>query len=223
LKRKYADTRRKDAARGRGRDKKMATAVLLAGGKSRRMGRDKLMLPQDGSTVLATAVRRFSEKFDRVLLSVDRPDRYPDLPAEHVADIYAGCGPLAGLHAALAAAEGEGVFLAAADLPFSDPETALKMIALCGEHEICVTRDACGRFEPLFGYYGPTVLAKAERILASGGRAMTELFDAADTLVLTAEALGLAPGGRMLANMNRPEDYSELLGGGENGTCVFEK
>ena len=43
----------------------MACAVLLAGGKSRRMGRDKLSLPQNGTTVLQSAVKRFSEKFEK--------------------------------------------------------------------------------------------------------------------------------------------------------------
>ena len=191
----------------------MYAALILAGGRSRRMGRDKLMLPQDGSTVLGTAVRRFSEKFSRVLLSVDRAGRYPEIPVPHIADKFPGCGPLAGLHAGLEAAGEEGVFLAAADLPFSDPETALRMIELCGEHEICVIRDERGRFEPLFGCYRISVLPKAEELLASGKRAMTDLFEISDTLVIAASELGIREGSRMLANMNRPEDYKKLLGG----------
>ncbi len=191
----------------------MYAAVILAGGKSRRMGRDKLVLPQGGSTVLGTAVTRFSERFDKIYLSVDTPERYPDIAAEHVCDIYPGCGPMAGLHAALSRFEGEGVFLAAADLPFSDPAAAVRMIELCGGHEICVMRDEAGRFEPLFGYYKRSVLPEAARILASGGRAMTLLLSACDTLVITPAELSLGVDVNMLANMNRPEDYDALLGG----------
>ena len=197
---------------GKGSEDGVYTAIILAGGRSRRMGRDKLMLAQQGSTVLETAVKRFLERFERVFLSVDRDGRYPDIPVPHVTDRFPGCGPMAGLHAGLEAAGDKGVFLAAADLPFSDPETALKMIELCGDHEICVMRDGRGRFEPLFGWYAVSVLPKAEKLLASGKRAMTELFEISDTLVLSAAELGIPEDSRMLANMNRPEDYETLLG-----------
>ena len=53
------------------------TAVILAGGKSRRMGRDKLSLPQGNTTVLNAAVERFSAVFDRVYISVRDRGRYP--------------------------------------------------------------------------------------------------------------------------------------------------
>ena len=198
--------------RRKGSEDGVYTAIILAGGRSRRMGRDKLMLPQNGATVLETAVKRFSEKFDRVFLSVDRAGRYPDIPVPHVVDLFPACGPLAGLQAGLEAAGEDGVFLAAADLPFSDPETALRMIEVCGEHEICVMRDERGRFEPLFGWYAVSVLPRAEKLLESGKRAMTELFEVSDTLVLSAAELGIPEDSRMLANMNLPEDYEELIG-----------
>ena len=53
------------------------TIVILAGGKSRRMGRDKLRLPLEGEALLERAVRRWEEVFPRVLVSVAGPDRYP--------------------------------------------------------------------------------------------------------------------------------------------------
>jgi CTP:molybdopterin cytidylyltransferase MocA len=54
----------------------MTEAVILAGGKSRRMGQDKLALPQDGRTVLASAVSRFEKYFDAVYVSVNDIERY---------------------------------------------------------------------------------------------------------------------------------------------------
>ena len=76
----------------KGSETEVYAALILAGGRSRRMGRDKLMLPQEGTTVLEATVRRFSEKFDRVLLSVDRPDRYPDIAVTHVTDAVRSLG-----------------------------------------------------------------------------------------------------------------------------------
>ncbi len=74
----------------------MSTAVVLAGGESRRMQRDKLALRFNGETLLASAVRRFSQSFDEVWLSVADPKKYGDIKAPRVADIYKGCARWAG-------------------------------------------------------------------------------------------------------------------------------
>ena len=188
----------------------MKTAILLAGGRSSRMGRDKLMLTQDGATVLESAVARFARAFDRVCVSVDRPDRYPQIGAEHIADLYPDCGPLAGIHAGLRACGPEGAFFAAADLPFSDPELALRIMEACPEDcAICVAAGPDGRPEPLFGYYRAAAADAAEELLKSGNYRIRSLFGLCPTRILD---LGAAASGRMLANMNTPEEYAALLG-----------
>lgn len=189
----------------------MLEAVILAGGKSRRMGRDKLSLPQDGTTVLQAAVNRFSEFFDKVYISVDNISRYSDVSAWHIEDIYKGCGPMGGLHAALSEISGDGAFLAAADLPFSDPKIAIKMIELCGEHDICITADRSGRAEPLFGYYKKGVLPTVEMLLKNGIYKMTALFERTDTLKVTPDEIGVVWNEKAFENMNYPEDFERLL------------
>ncbi|MBQ8831244.1 MAG: molybdenum cofactor guanylyltransferase [Oscillospiraceae bacterium] len=190
----------------------MACAVLLAGGKSRRMGRDKLALPQGGTTVLKAAVDRFSEKFEQVCISVDDKNRYADIDVPKIEDIFKGCGPLGGLHAALSEASGDGVFLAAADLPFSSPETALFMMEKGKSFDICITSDTSGRFEPLFGWYSRRVLDTAEELLKSGVYKMTELYAKHSVLILTPEELGGHWCAESFENMNFPEDFDRLLG-----------
>ncbi len=189
----------------------MTEAVILAGGKSRRMGRDKLALPQDGATVLASAVGRFEKYFDAVYVSVNDVGRYPEITARKIEDIYKNCGPMGGLHSALSVCHGEGVFLSAADLPFSDPKIALKIIELCGENDICVTVDGSGRFEPLFGYYKKCVLKTAEELLHSGCFRMAELYKRHATRLLTPEEMGDVWNSRAFENMNYPDDYARLL------------
>ncbi len=185
--------------------------VLLAGGKSRRMGKDKLLLEQNGTTVLKAAVERFAAMFDRVYLSVDTPERYPDIAAEHIADIYHDCGPLAGLHASLKKSESGGIFLAAADIPFSSPELALKIIELANGYDICLTEDKHGRPEPLFAYYAKNVLASAEKLLENGVYKMTELYKCCKVRTVTPDELGALWDERAFENMNSPDDYERLL------------
>ena len=184
------------------------TAVILAGGQSRRMGRDKLKLTVEGEPLLLRTVRRFSAVFPGVLVSTASPERYPELGDIRVYDRYPGAGPLAGLHAALTAA-GEDVFLVGGDMPFADPEKAMKLIDLCGDCDACVLTDEAGRWEPLFGYYRYAVLEKAEALLESGQNRMAGLLSALKVREVRLAELG---GGAesILRNLNKPEDYEKL-------------
>ena len=185
------------------------TVVILAGGQSRRMGRDKLQLTLGGERMLDRALRRFGAVFPRVLVSVAGPEKFPELGDRRVFDRYPGAGPLAGLHAGLLEA-GEAVFLTGADMPFSSPEKALALAALCGEEDACVLTDTDGRWEPLFGYYRPSVLPKAEELLSSGRRSMGALLASVGLRAVSLPELGEGPDSPLLRNLNVPEDYEKL-------------
>ena len=184
------------------------TAVILAGGQSRRMGRDKLRLTVEGEGLLERTVRRFSAEFPRVLVSTASPERYPELGDIRVFDRYPGAGPLSGLHAALTAA-GEDVFLIGGDMPYADPEQAKKLIALCGDCDACVLTDPEGRWEPLFGYYRYSVLETAEKLLENGQNRMAGLLSALKLREVRLAELGEGAG-NLLRNLNKPEDYEKL-------------
>jgi len=184
------------------------TVVILAGGKSSRMGRDKLSLPIQGETLLLRAVRRYAEVFDRVLVSVSGPDRYPELGSIRVFDRETEMGPMAGLQAGLLQA-GEPVFLTAADMPFSDPQQAAGLFTIPGEWDACVPEDREGRPEPLFGWYRPAVLPALEEKLAAGRRSMNGLLDVVRTRRVPISSLG-ENAERILLNVNNPADYDKL-------------
>jgi len=188
----------------------MSTAVILAGGKSSRMGRDKTQLLYEGKTLLDGAIERFSALFDRVWVSVADPTKYPSLSAEQVADEFPGCGPLAGLHAALKKTPDEGVFLVAADLPFSDPRTALKMMELCGSCHAAILMGEDGRYEPAFAYYKKALLPAAEAALQAGRYKMTALLDGQLVRQISPTELGELWRPRLLDNINYPEDYQRI-------------
>lgn len=186
------------------------TIVILAGGESRRMGRDKLRLTLEGEALLERALRRWEAVFPRVLVSVAGPDRYPALGDRRVPDLRPGQGPMAGLEAGLLRA-GEPVFLTAADMPFSDPRAALRMAGLCPEEaEACVLTDGEGRWEPLFGLYKPELLPRARELLDSGRRSMAALLDRSRVHILKPGDLGELWDERLLLNLNEPGDYEKL-------------
>lgn len=186
------------------------TIVILAGGESRRMGRDKLRLTLEGEALLERALRRWTAVFPRVLVSVGDPYRYPWLEDRRVPDLRPGQGPMAGLEAGLLRAD-EPVFLTAADMPFSSPSAALRMHDLCPEEaEACVLTDEAGRWEPLFGLYKPEILPRIRELLDSGRRSMGALLDRSRVKILKPSDLGEAWEDRLLLNLNEPGDYEKL-------------
>jgi len=189
----------------------MAAVVVLAGGASKRMGRDKLLLEVGGATLLESAVLRFGEAFDDIYISVADEAKYPKIAARRVVDIHRGAGPLSGLHAALSSLGHDGVFIVAADLPYASPEAALKIIELCGAHEACIIRLPDGKIEPLFGYYGKTLLPLCDEALLSGDNRMSEVLYKANTRFIAPEMLGSLWSEKLIFNINYPDDYSRVL------------
>jgi molybdopterin-guanine dinucleotide biosynthesis protein A len=189
----------------------MRTAVILAGGESRRMKRDKLALPFGRESLLASVVSRFSDYFDSVYLSVADAEKYPEIDAARIADIYRGCGPMGGLHAALKRTEDEGIFLAAADLPYADPRAAIRIMDLCASYDVSITADSRLRYEPLFGYYKKSILPRVEEALQAGNYKIAALYDKVRLRVVTQQELDGLWSEKLLLNINYPEDYERLL------------
>ena len=189
----------------------MDTAVvILAGGKSRRMGRDKLELQIEGKTLLESAVSRFKEEFGDVYVSVADAEKYPGVTANKIVDILPGAGPLSGLHAALTSIECDGVFLVAADLPYAPACAAKRIIELCRDNDACIIRLPDGRLEPLFGYYRKALLPLCEEAIRSGNYQIREILFGANTLFIEPHDLGALWNEQILLNVNYPEDYEKL-------------
>jgi len=189
----------------------MSTVVVLAGGKSRRMGRDKLELSLDGKTLLESAVSRFKQSFEHVYLSVADADKYPGIDVQRIVDIIPGAGPMSGLHAALTTLPDDGVFLAAADLPYANPIAAKHLIELCGKSDACAIRLPDGKLEPLFGYYRKSVLAHCESLISVGEYRMTVLLTDVSTRFADPCELGDLWDENLIVNVNYPKDFEKLL------------
>jgi len=192
----------------------MTAAVILAGGKSSRMKRDKLSLEYAGESLLERAVNRFSNLFDEVLVSVAEAGKYPQYSSRALPDVLPGLGPLSGLHAALERFP-EGVFLAAGDMPFADPKAALRIIELARENgsSAAALFWPDGRCEPLFAYYTGALLRAVRSAAESGNYRIAPLLEN-DPRVLRISPRQIediiAPE-KLFMNVNRPADYDRLL------------
>ena len=188
----------------------MAT-IILAGGSSTRMGRDKALLAVGESTLLQMLVTRFALEPGPVIV-VLRPDQEP---AAHncltVHDIYRDAGPLGGLHAGLVASPDEVNFVLACDMPLADPELARYMLTRLSDHDAVVPMLARGP-EPLFAVYRKSCLPAVESSIAAGRLRMRDPLDRLDVLYIPEDEIRERdPDLRSFFNINTPEDYREAL------------
>lgn len=185
-------------------------AVILAGGMSRRMGRDKAALPFGEETMLSRLVRTYSPHFDLTAVSVNAAGRFDTCGALEVVDRRPGDGPLAGLEAAFLDTGADLIFLTATDLPFGDPALARRLMDRRGNHDICLIRRPQG-LEPLFALYTASCLEAARACLAEGRRSMFNLLKRMNTLEIPEEELPGFNLGHILRNVNDPDEYARAL------------
>lgn len=189
-----------------------ASAVVLAGGASRRMGRDKRLLPwgvdADGQprTLLQSVVDKLtSVAADVIVVANDRPEVRG---ARVVPDAIPGSGSLGGILSGIEAARHERVFAAAADMPFLNLALVRDLLdRLEGQDAVVPVVD--GRPEPLHAVYGPAVATAARRQIARGQLKIALAFEGLDVVrVPEAELRVLDPELLSFRNVNTPEDYA---------------
>jgi molybdopterin-guanine dinucleotide biosynthesis protein A len=189
----------------------MDSALLIAGGRSGRLGQPKQSLEIEGETLAARAAGVLAQVARRVTV-VGPPGERPDwAPAgcDWVGDPLPHGGPLVGLAAGLAAVRGELVAVAPCDLPLLVPATyrALRRFAVDGDAAVATWEQP----QPLVAvYWRETALAAAELLLAQGEhRAQRLLGELPHTLVERRE---------VALNLNTPTDLERFRNrsGGES-------
>ena len=154
------------------------TAVILAGGDSRRMGQDKAALPLHGKPLLQHVTDAVAQVFPRVIVSVRQPRAGLNLP--QVCDALPGGGPLAGLAAALERIETPWLFAVGCDMPFVSPEVIAALALQRAGHQAVVPM-VQGHPQPLAAFYARECLDAIRDIQAGGGkhslRALLERLD----------------------------------------------
>lgn len=184
------------------------TALILAGGRATRMGGvDKTALVVDGETIFARQVRVLAPRAREIVVSLGGPPTGSDPASGHglrtVVDAVAGAGPLAGVHAGLAACTTPWLLVVAGDMPHLDGALIDRMIGAASESVDAVGIRIDGLPEPLFCLLrvGPAREA-IERRFAEGKRKASELLTDSGLRVAWLEDIDRAA----LTNLNTPDD-----------------
>jgi molybdopterin-guanine dinucleotide biosynthesis protein A len=193
-------------------------AIILCGGKSARMGRDKAMLPFGAGEVMLQRVVRLvgdAVPVSRLVCVAAPGQELPPLPTavEIVFDPIPHRGPLAGLSAGMATLEqaADVAFVTGCDTPLLKPAFIERTFNLLGDCEIAVPHDA-GHWHPLAGVYRTGILPRINALLAAGERSLLTLLETCHTRCVTIEELGdVDPELTSLATCNAPHEYRSAV------------
>lgn len=199
-------------------DRAAITGVVQAGGKSRRMGRDKALLELGGQTLLARAVATLRRITPDVLVVGPPARQHHAAGARVVPDAYPESGPLGGIATALLAAATARVAVVACDMPFLNAELLAYLASLDPDADAVVPRME-GQPEPLHAVYARASLPVMQEQLAAGDlRVANFLARVRVRYVEEPELRAVDPDLRSFFNINTPADLEAaglaLNGGG---------
>jgi molybdopterin-guanine dinucleotide biosynthesis protein A len=144
------------------------TGVLLAGGRSRRMGTDKRFLEVGDKTLIERALEVYEHLFSEILVVV--AEATPELAAlEHrvLVDVIPDCGSLGGLYTGLSGANRGRIFAAACDMPFLNPAVISHLVGLSAGYDIVMPKLATG-LQPMHAVYAKTCTPHFRRMIDAG-------------------------------------------------------
>ena len=183
---------------------KTTTAVIFAGGKSSRMGKDKALLPfGEHSTLTEFQQNKLSTLFDKVYISA-KENKF-NFDCMFIEDIYTENSPLVGIISIFETLKVEELFILSVDAPFIDKEIIERLL----EHrqtdvDVIVAQSPSG-VQPLCGLYKRSILPLAYAQLEKGNHRLGDLLDLANTLYVKFDE------DTPFTNLNHPEEYQKAL------------
>lgn len=180
--------------------------LVLAGGKSRRMGSDKASLTQNGETQLSRAVSLLESQLPRVFVSTRREqaDDSTRKAFDKIVDSYENLGPVAGIMSAMDHNPDVSWLVLACDLPALDAATIVNLLDEASTQHVATayksTHDDLP--EPLCAIYRPTAREMIDQFVADGCNCPRKILINASTYMLT------QPNPGALHNINSPEDLA---------------
>ncbi len=180
-----------------------ATAIIMAGGGSQRMGTDKSMLPIEDKSMIETICGQLQGTFEQVLISANNVEKYAFLGLPIIKDKICGQGPLMGIASGLGFSENEVNFVTACDIPHIEMSFVRRMLVEAERFDIVIPADKDGKYEPLFAVYNKSALKPINEVLREGGRKISDVFTRCRVKYIELE--------RDIANLNTRAEYEEFL------------
>lgn len=178
-----------------------------------RMGSDKALLSFGGQTLLERALQTAAAVAERIVI-VGPKERYAAF-GDIIEDVYAGCGPLAGIHAALGATNTDLNLMLSVDMPLMTSNFLAWLLQKAeAAEELIVVPDALGGLQPLCAVYRRQVHRIAEQALQNGDYKIGKLFPLVPTRYLSGQEITASGFSiTIFSNVNTREEFEELMSG----------
>ena len=187
------------------------TAIILAGGKSSRMGHDKAFIEIEGVSLIRRQLALLRNLFKKIIIVTNEPQRYRFKGIKIVKDIIAGRGPLGGIHAGLRASDSFHNFVMACDMPNLNSGLIRYVIQEKDNFDVVVPY-VKRRYESLFAIYSKNCIMPIYNALISKDLKIRNFFKAVKVRII--EATEIRKFGNpdiLFANINTPSDYDKAL------------
>ena len=183
-------------------------ALILAGGKGRRMGgANKALLQWQSRTFLSRLEEALSD-FEEKLISVQDPSWLEDSPFRPVPDQIPDRGPLEGLRCALSCCRSDALLVVACDMPCFSAQLAQALMEADTGYDALVCRDGSGRLHPLCGIYSKQCLPVIQTLLDKQNYKVSGVLDHVHSALFTLDSPQLSD--TLLSNVNTPEALEHL-------------
>jgi molybdopterin-guanine dinucleotide biosynthesis protein A len=185
----------------------MVSIAIQAGGRSRRMGQDKALIPLGGKRLIEHVIDRLQDLSDDLFITTNQSQALEDLNLRLVPDEIPGQGAIFGLRTALKAARHEHVLVVACDMPFVQRNLVEHLLSLV-DHADVIIPELDGNYEPMLAVYrSSTCLAALGRALEEQKQRMISFFPLVNVMPIKTEKLDqLDPDRLSFFNINTAED-----------------
>lgn len=144
--------------------RKKINGIILSGGQSSRMGKDKALLKVGAKTIIEIIIDKLKPFCNEIIISADGIDKYLQFGFKVVPDKFKNSGPLAGIYSSLLESNLERNFIISCDLPLVSQKIIQRLINFNSSKEI-ILPFTDGKYHQLCGVYSKSVLENAESIL----------------------------------------------------------
>lgn len=190
--------------------KEFGTAIILAGGKSSRMGFDKQFLRIDKRRLMDSMINKLKKEFDEIIIVTNKPEHYIGLGHKITMDILKDKGPLGGIHAGLNISSSQYALVMACDMPNVNLDYIRYMKEHVGEHG-CTTKYG-GWIEPFCSFYSKDIIKDIETYLETGKRSINHLLQKLNINYMGEDvARRFSPNWDMFLNLNTKDDLDNYL------------
>lgn len=193
--------------------KKFKTAIILAGGKSSRMGFDKQLLKINERRLMDSLIQKLSREFEEIIIVTNRPELYIGLSHIITKDILEDKGALGGIHAGLNYSSSKYAFVIACDMPNVNMDYVRFMKDRLSESNSfgCVTKFG-NWIEPFGSFYSTDIINDIEKYLEIGRRSINVLLKSLNiTYIEENAARKFSPNWDMFLNLNTKEDLDKFI------------